>query len=234
MRREYFTLVAALPELPPLAHCEQLPISRIALDRRLGMLEEADRVQLARIEVLYFAAEQGVVVEPDANTVRHWQRELDAIDSPLLRERLRFRLEWQTLLAALRYRAEGRLEAQYFHGVGRWTQHIRRHWHEPTFGLEQALPALAPLFSLMQKGDAAGLELQLGQLLWRDLLFQERASGFAFEAVACFVLRFGLVERRIAADGRRAQQRFRALSDALLDNPQVQAAMRPVLEDTAG
>lgn len=231
MAMQYYTLVAALPELPPLAQCRQLPISRIALERRLSMLEDADREQLAVAQALYVGAQQAVVTEPDMNTVRHWQQQLAAVHCPRVQQRIALRLEWQTLLAALRYRVLGQLEPQQFYGVGRWTQHIRRHWHEPLFGLEQALPLLPTLAAPLLKGDAAEVEQRLAQWCWRDLMFHERSSGFGFAAVACFVLRFALAERHIAADGARALQRFHALGDALLAQPAVRAAMHSVLEE---
>ena len=55
MRRDrYYTLMAALPALEPLAAEERPPCSRVHLERLLGMLEPEDAQQLEALEGLMF------------------------------------------------------------------------------------------------------------------------------------------------------------------------------------
>lgn len=230
---DYYTLVTALPELPPLAKCKALPISRIALDKRLSMLSEADQQQLHQAETLYHQSTDFDHGLPDQSRIQQWQLGLAAIASDTLRERIQLKLEWQSLLAALRYRQHSRLPPEQFHGLGRWTQRIRRHWHEPLFALEHALPLLAELQPLLQQQQSAALERHLADWLWRDLLFTERSHAFAFEAVACFVLRWGLAENHLNSNADQAQQTFEQLTEQLLAMPAITDAIATAFEDPA-
>ena len=166
----YYTLVTALPDLPPLAKCKQLPISRIALERRLTMLDNEDRAQLKLVESLYyfdrvaFGDDQNASLS-DKKQVYQWQYQLGQIHSEAIRQCIRNRLEWQSLLAALRQRQQGEQGPELFFGLGRWTTRIRQHWHEPSFGLESALPLLNELQPLMQKGAAGEVEQQINHWL---------------------------------------------------------------------
>jgi len=88
----YYTLVTALPNLPALAKCKQLPISRIALDRRLTMLSDEDLLQLQLAEKLYHQSELSLENLPDKPLVLDWQRQLEKITSQPIQERIRLRL----------------------------------------------------------------------------------------------------------------------------------------------
>lgn len=227
----YYTLVTALPNLPPLAQCKQLPISRIALDRRLTMLSDEDQQQLQLAEKLYHQSDLSLQTLPDQTLVRDWQRQLNQLQSPEIRERIQLRLEWQTLLAALRYRQQGRIGPEHFSGFGRWTGQIRRRWHEPLFGLDAALPLFAELQPLLQKGHSGELDQQLNAWLWKDLLFVERSFQFTLETVICFVLRWGLAEKHIKSDANQALVSFQRMGEQLLDSPAITQHLKSAFEE---
>lgn len=228
---DYTTLVTALPYLSPLPKLQQLPISRIALERRLSMLSDEDRQQLQWAERLYHP-EEGVVSDlPDPVQVRDWQEQLERIESPLIRERITLRLEWRTLLAALRYRQQQRLEPEHFHGFGRWTAQIRRRWHDPLFGMEATLPFLAELQPLLTKGLSGELEQQLNAYLWQDLLLAERRALFTLDAVICFVLRWDLAEKHLRSDATQALDTFQQLTGTLLDAPGIRQSLESAFEE---
>jgi len=227
----YYTLVAALPDLPPLAQCRQLPISRIALDRRLTMLSDEDLLQLELAEKLYHLSELSLEDLPDKSRVLNWQYQLEKITSRPLRERIGLRLEWQTLLAALRYRQDGRISPENFYGFGRWTGLIRRNWHDPLFGLATAMPFLSKLEPLLNKSHSGELEYQLNTLLWNDLLFVERSFQFTLETVICFVLRWGLAEQQIKSDASLALASFKRMSEQLLDKPAITQHLKSAFEE---
>lgn len=227
----YYTLVTALPNLPPLEQCKQLPISRIALDRRLTMLSDEDLLQLQLAEKLYHQSELSLQNLPDKPLILEWQRQLEKIESEALRESISLRLEWQTLLAALRYRQEGRTGPENFHGFGRWTGLIRRNWHDPLFGLETALPFLSKLQPLLNKGQSGELERQLNGFLWKDLMFIERSFQFTLETVICFVLRWGLAEQHIKSDASLALESFKRMSEQLLGTPAITQHLESAFEE---
>lgn len=226
----YYTLVTALPNLPPLAECKQLPISRIALDKRLTMLSDNDLLQLQLAEKLYHQSELSLENLPDKPLVLNWQRQLEKITSQPVRERISLRLEWQTLLAALRYRREGH-SPESFYGYGRWTGLIRRNWHDPLFGLDTALPFLSKLQPLLNKGHSGELEYQLTNLLWKDLLFVERSFQFTLESVICFVLRWGLAEQHIKSDASLALDTFKRMSEQLLGTSAITKHLESAFEE---
>lgn len=227
----YYTLVTALPDLPPLAKCKQLPISRIALERRLTMLSDEDQQQLRLAERLYhFGSDQDQVLS-DQKLVYQWQSQLGKIQSSEIRQCIQTRLEWQSLLAALRQRQQADKGPEHFFGLGRWTTRIRQHWHEPAFGLETALPLLAELQPLMQKGAAGETEHRINNWLWNDLLRIERSHHFSIETVVCFVLRWGLAERQIQNDADQALEAFESMAETLISAPVIREHIASAFEE---
>lgn len=227
----YYTLVAALPVLPPLAKCKQLPISRIALERRLTMLEEEDSKQLRLAESLYHFARNPQPAMSDQKLVYQWQSQLEQIHSPVIRECIQLRLEWQSLMAAIRQRQQGDKGPEQFFGFGRWTTRIRQHWQEPTFGLEDAMPLLSKLQPAMQKGAAGEVEKQMNTWLWNNLFQIERSHGFQLETVICFVLRWGIAEKQIKNDAEQALEAFESMAEALISAPVIKDHIESAFEE---
>ncbi|MDF2181272.1 hypothetical protein [Neptuniibacter sp. CAU 1671] len=213
---QYLTLMTALPSLPSLEKATQLPLSRIALERRLSMLSPDDSQQLALIEQLYFPPLNRGWDQSDQAWVRQWQEAMDAVQSPVLLERLRYHFELRTLLAALRLRSASQGRISSFAGLGRWRGQIQRHWFEPRFGLDTLWPDAVRLCQAFEQQQSGLLEQMLNQLLWRDLWRCEQQHHFMFEAVVCFVLRWGLVERQIKNRAAPALTRFQAQTEQLM------------------
>lgn len=213
----YYTLITALPWLPDLEQCKQMPLSRIALDQRLTMLSDGDRQQLALIEQLYYPDEQQLRAMTDKEVVQQWADQLSHVQSEVLRQRILFHLELRTLLAALRNRSAGMENSALFFGMGRWLPRIRKHWFEPGFGLEEVCPQLQPLQRVLAKQDAMLVEQTLNQWLWRDLALSEKQHGFSFEALTCFVLRWGIAERHLNYDSDTALKEFNRANLQLLE-----------------
>ncbi|MFW1678728.1 hypothetical protein ACFVYJ_13235 [Pontibacter sp. JAM-7] len=213
---DYVTLINALPSLPTLDKCRQLPLSRIALERRLSMLSHHDSEQLALVEQLYFPHQGRAKQQSEQQLVQHWQQQLACIDSLQLQARVNYLLELWTLLAALRYRAAGQRSGEAFLGAGRWLGQIRRHWHESRFGLETLWPEVSGLCHAFDHAAPEQVERHLNRLLWQDLWRCEQQRLFDFDAVVCFVLRWGLAERQLSYQVQPALQRFQAHSCQLL------------------
>lgn len=213
---DYYTLITALPWLPDLDQCKQLPLSRIALEQRLTMLSEQDRQQLLRVESLYHPSDPALNELTDRALVSAWQAQLELVQSQPLRECVLYQMELRTLLAALRSRSSGLENPMHFFGLGRWLPRIRKHWFEPAFGLEDVYPPVKELQRLLSKDNPMLVERYLSQLLWRDLSHTEHEHHFTFETLACFVLRWGIAEQYIQHDGVLALERFNHSAAALL------------------
>lgn len=213
---EYYTLLTALPHLPKLDGAVTLPISRLSLESRLSMLEEADSYQLEIIEQLYFSDYKLLAGLADKEVVQAWQTALSQLDSDVMRTRISYQLEIRTLLAALRYREAGTQNPDHFVGFGRWHSFIKNHWFEPFFGLDEYQPQLQKLVRFLKDNKPGQAEKMLDQMLWQDLLFSEKQQGFSFDAVACYVLRWGLMSRLLSADPLAALSKFSDLTQSLL------------------
>ena len=220
---DYYTLITALPWLPELEQCRQLPLSRIALDQRLSMLSDVDKGQLQLVEMLYHPRASELEHLTDPEVVKRWKMTLQQVTSEEVRARIDYHLELRTLLAALRSRRSGLENASQFHGMGRWVPRIRKHWFEPLFGLEDVCPQLKQLERVLKKNEPMLLEKKLNQLLWQDLQLVERQDYFSFVAVACFVLRWGIAERHLQYCANEALGQFDQATATLLANCQLDA-----------
>ncbi|WP_156473642.1 DUF2764 family protein [Neptuniibacter marinus] len=214
---DYYTLMTALPWLPELEQCTQLPISRIALDRRLTMLSDEGSAQLANIEALFHPIIDHYIMLTDKDLIAQWKADMSKVESPVMLELINYQMELKTLLAALRCRAVGLDDPSQFHGAGRWVQLIKKHWFEPGFGLDRVCPQLLQLQRLMSKEKPMLVEQYYNQQLWTSLRQAEHSHHFSFEALACFVLRWAIAERCLRYDGDKAVDTFNKSRSVLLE-----------------
>lgn len=208
----YVTLVASLPALGDLFAAKATPISRLRLEQRLRGLEPADKALLD--EILDLLAWRRLAFErTDAEIVRRAGRLLPRLPSAALRRAVEHRLEMRTILSALRRRQRGEPApaADEPWGHGRWTRTIRRHWQEPGLGVERAYPWVLEAAAHVKGGDAIALESLLMREIWATTGRLATGHAFDFTTVALYMLRFQLVERRVAYDAEAATVRFRGL-----------------------
>jgi hypothetical protein len=206
---QYYMLVASLPPLPSLFTSQQTPISRLRLDRRLALLDPADRDELQAIETLMWWDRLPLDMT-DAAILDRANRVLPDIRSDLLRDVVSWRLELRTVVAALRRRAAGRPAPAPGErwGHGRWVRHIERHWAAQDFGIGGALPWLATFQRLLDAGDTLAFERELLGTSWRYMTHAAGTHFFSFEAVAMYVLRWDIIARWTGYDHERARTRF--------------------------
>ena len=210
----YTLLLTSLPALPPSFAAAYNPISRIQLDRRLQLLQEQDREQLARIEALTDWGQLGLH-DDDAALATAARHGLQEIDSEPLRELVLWRLELRTAVAALRRRARGEAApGPGPWGVGRWCDHIVRHWGEADLGLGRVFPWLGEASRLLASGDSLALERLLLGAVWDHIGRAADGHHFDFEAVVVYVLRWDISARWAGHDSSIAHKRF----DALVQN----------------
>ncbi|TVQ68756.1 MAG: DUF2764 family protein [Oceanospirillales bacterium] len=227
---DYYTLVTCLPWLPEqMEKCTQLPLSRIALNRRLTLLNAEDQQSLAIAEALYHPSV--TKVQPDRERVQQWQKQIAELPSLVLQDLVTQRLEVQTLLAALRYRKRPNTSAEHFYGYGRLTEWIKSHWKEPLFGLETQIEPLEQWGELFNHEHTGDLQHQMDRYFWQQLLAVERSHHFTIETVVSFVLRWGIAERRLKSDADAALVDFQTLSDTLLHSSGIQQQLNSLFED---
>ncbi|RDH82171.1 MAG: hypothetical protein DIZ78_17305 [endosymbiont of Escarpia spicata] len=213
-RDAYITLITSLPYAGELFAVSQTPISRIQLEARLSFLTPEDATQLQAIEGLLWWSSHSHEAS-DAEIAVKTKRLLGELENEWLRQLIRQRMEFRTLVAALRRRRRGEsaadLNADW--GFGRWLGVIHRNWSEPGFSLERAFPWVLEANRLLREEDHLGLERLLLGEQWRTLDQQGEGHYFDFEAVVAYVLKWGIMERWSSYHGEGAVRRFENVLD---------------------
>ena len=211
----YYDLVASLPHLPHFERAERLPITRLRLDQRLRLLKPAHADQLARAQSLVRWRLDPLLGRTDAAQAAEYVALMHAPMEQPLREYVAFRMDQQTLLAALRRKRDnlGLPEGAARWGVGPWVRHIRIHWDQPDFRLAHLYPWLPQARDLLADGDARGLERLLMDVAWRWLDRCAEQNVFGFEAVFCYAFKWDILRAWLACDAQKGKTRFTELID---------------------
>jgi hypothetical protein len=211
----YYDLIASLPHLPHFERAQRLPITQLRLRQRLARLNPAHAEQLRRALTLIRWRPERVLGRTDAETAAEFAELMhSALETPL-REYVAFRLEQQTLLAALRRKQDGLglPEGTNSWGVGPRVPHIRRHWDAPEFSLGYIYPWLPQARERLAAGDAPELERLLMDAAWRWLARCAERNMFGFEAVIAFVFQWDILHAWLAGNVDQAQVRFTEMID---------------------
>ena len=205
----YAMLMTSLPHHGPLFGAKQTPLSRLKLEQRLRVLEEADTVQLQLIEKLLLWGHQPMGVT-DEDIVVQARQQVPQIENELLRSIVESTLEVRTFVAALRRRhrdAPAPRPGEIW-GYGRWVNQIQRSWTEIAFGLQGAFPWLLEANRLLQQNDAVALERLLLDHAWDTLGRASEGHYFDFEAVVIYLLRWTIISRWTHYNRVAAAKRF--------------------------
>jgi hypothetical protein len=205
----YVMLISSLPYHGPLFGAHQTPLSRLRLNSRLRILEEADAQALQDLSSVLHWIHQNMSVT-DAELIERATRFEAAWGEGFLSDVLRFRMEMRTLYTALRRRRRGETTPPVGQrwGYGRWVRHIERYWNEPGFRLQQVYPWINEAERLIESRDSLALERLLLGIVWSYLTRISEGHEFDFEAVVIYVLRWDLIARWSSYDGARAVKRF--------------------------
>jgi hypothetical protein len=205
----YAMLISSLPYHGALFGARRAPLSRIRLRQRQRLLDEPDRACLRVVADLLEWSRHGME-HSDADIIALARAALPEMDNAFARDLVVWRLELRTVVAALRRRQRGEAapSGRDGWGYGRWLGHIRRHWSEPQFRLERVYPWLAEARTLLEAGDALGLERLLLNAVWEHLDRVAEGHHFDFEAVLIYSMRWDLVARWTAYRGDEAAARF--------------------------
>lgn len=215
MAGQYITLVASLPYLPPFERAERSPITRLRLEQRLHILEPEDARQLALAEAL--ASWRLSVAKPktDKEIVLRCRAALQEISQPTLREFVEFRIDQQTILAALRQRNNVfAFESSFLeqvNGVSRWTSTIASNWDHPDFKLATVYPWIPEARKYLEINDALALDNLMMRVIWQQLSRIAESNRFGFEAVFAFVFKWDILQAWLARDAGKAKSRFQEL-----------------------
>jgi hypothetical protein len=211
----YAMLISSLPYHGVLFGARQTPLSRIRLQQRLNLLEPADVACLRAVAELLDWSHLGRE-RRDAEIIARARTVIPTLCNAFVRDLVVWRLELRTVVAALRRRERGQAAppAHEPWGYGRWLAQLRRHWSEPHFRLERAFPWLPEAKTLLESGDALGLERLLIGTVWEHLERLADGHHFDFEAVLLYTQRWDLIDRWTGYSGEAAVARFDEMVEA--------------------
>ncbi|MGZ8238781.1 MAG: DUF2764 family protein [Methylobacter sp.] len=215
--KDYYTVVASFPHLPYFADVERLPLSRLRLEQRLRMLDADETRQILQAEFLagwrLSAGKRG----SGGKIAAQYKSALQSITQPALREFVEYRLDIQTVLAALRLRQAGRDLKQYdgIWGVGRWVKHIEAHWDATDFRLSTVFPWVLEAGNCLAAVDATALDRLLMDTVWRKLSRMGDITPFGFETIIAFVFKWDILQAWLMRDAGAAKQRFQIMIEEI-------------------
>jgi len=207
--RQYIDLLSSLPYLAnPFVH-RRPPISEVQLEKRLNMLEDEDRkivTNLARI--VYWGRLE--LNDSDEAIVQDAQRLTRNFHPSDMREWLFWRMDFRTVVAALRRRHAGQdaPATNTLWGYGDYVRQIERHWSHPSFHLENRFPWLEEARTLLEADDSFGLERLLLSAVWDYFSRQVPNVPFSLSAVWQYLIKWDLVKRWCSYDTEQAKSRF--------------------------
>ena len=204
----YYMLISSLPPLPPSFEVDRLPITAERLQDRLRMLESEDARDIGQmIEILRWSRQ---FEEPnDTVVVQRYAELMQGVTNQLVREVLTLGMDVRMITTALRRRRRGLGPPTI--GIGRWLEHIRRHFNRPDLGLGHVFPRIAEYERLLEQGDVLNLHRGLLQATWAYLKRRADDYYFSFEAVVLYVARWNIIRQWQELQAERGRPIFEAL-----------------------
>jgi hypothetical protein len=217
-RRTYYTLVTSLPPLPHFERAERLPITRYRLDQRLRMLDTEDAGQLARAEALIGWRPERPFGKGDDETAHQYRALMDQPLHPALAEFVNFRMDQQTIIAALRRRRSkiALPSGGQRWGAGRWVRWIEQHWDDPDFRFGSIVPWVPEVQDYLEAGEAVPLERLLMNVAWQRLNRIAGTDLFGFEAVIGYVFKWDILKNWLAQNGEAGKKQFQKLIEEVM------------------
>lgn len=211
----YYDLVASLPYLPHFERADRLPITRLRLRQRLGRLTPAHADQLLRVRSMIRWRPETWRATTDAAGARDYEALMSSPLDPTLEDYVAFRMDQQTLVAALRRKRDGAAapESGLRWGVGPRVHDVQTRWDAPDFGLSHVYPWLPQARDLLASGDARGFERLSMNVVWRWLDRCAEWQPFGFEAVFAYAFKWDLLQAWLACDADKGKTRFKDLID---------------------
>ncbi|MGZ8239455.1 MAG: DUF2764 family protein [Methylobacter sp.] len=215
--KDYYTVVASFPHLPYFAEAERLPLSRLRLEQRLRMLDADETRQIFQAEFLVGWRLPAGKLGSGGKITAQYKTALQSMGQPALREFVEYRMDIQTVVAALRLRQAGRDPQQYpgIWGVGRWVKHIEANWDATDFRLSTVFPWVLEAGNCLAAVDATALDRLLMDTVWRKLSRMGDMSPFGFEAITAFVFKWDILQAWLMRDAGAAKQRFKIMIEEI-------------------
>jgi len=202
--RIYYTLIASLPNLPPHFDVERTPITRPRLQERLRLLHPHDAAVIEQV-TSFLAWDRQPLDRSDEEVIATYDKLMDEISNPLLRELVKGRMDSRTIVSGLRRRRAGQGPPP---GVGQWVDHIRRNFHEPEFNLHGRYPWIGQLDRLLAEVDPMGAQRLLFETNYRQWSRMAERYTFSFETIILYLARWEIIDRWTSRNAAAGRERF--------------------------
>lgn len=210
----YTGLIASLPNLmDPFMH-RHPPISRVQLFKRMNMLDYDDSqvtIELAKVflwsEIGAGETEQAALDPP---LLKRAERLIDQLEQNDIRAWLVWRMEFRSIVAALRYRHNGedsppKQRPWCYRSI---VQLLEQNWNKADFGLSSRFHWIAQANTLLESGESAELERLLLSACWRYYQAQNPDVEYGLSHVWLYISRWDLVSRWCSYDEEKAEMIF--------------------------
>ena len=204
LQRSYYTLIASLPHLPPHFDVDRTPITRPRLTERLRLLHEKDQRVIDQVSS-FLAWDRQPLDRTDEEVIARYDELMKNVSNPVVRELINNRIDFRTIISALRRRRAGTSPPQ---GVGQWVDHIRRNWSHPDFNLAGRYPWIGEMQRLMGEGQARQAQRLLFSVAYRTWSQMAERYTFTFETVILYMARWEIIDRWTSQDADAGRQRF--------------------------
>ncbi|MCP4396937.1 MAG: hypothetical protein GY801_06515 [bacterium] len=220
-QESYYTLVASLPWLPPFERAERLPISEKRLTERMQMLTPQDAVVIARL-IAFWEWRRHPTERTDAEMVERYQKMMEVITHPILRELVSFSIDQRTIMVALRRRHRGMPAPNPGDpwGVGRWVSYIEKHWDDADLKLGKIHPWIPQARAYLEQGDSLALERFLMNQLWNRIDRSIQGHDFRFGSVLAYLFKWRLLQQWLSHDVEAAKVQFEGLVSEVMNEHQ--------------
>lgn len=203
----YYMLIASLPHMPRSFEVEQLPISRIRLEQRLALLNDRDRAVVEQMQSFLHWDRQHPE-RTDTEVQAEFDRLMNSVANPLVREIISHRMDVRTITSGLRRR---RLDLEPPDAVGRYVEHICRHWSHPNFRLAREHPWISTFRQHLEANEPRQAERQLLLATWNRWVQLADDFYFSFETILLYLARWEIVDRWTRLNETQGRQRFESL-----------------------
>jgi hypothetical protein len=217
-QRIYYTLVTSLPPLSHFERAERLPITPERLDQRLRMLDPEDAHQLSRARALIGWRPERPISKTDEEMAKQYRVLLAQPTHPALAEFVSFRMDQQTVLAALRRKraGEGLPSGGQGWAAGRWVRWIEGHWDDPDFRFGSVVPWVPEARGYLESGEAVPLERLMMNVAWQRLNRIADRDLFGFEAVMAYVFKWDILRNWLAQNAEDGKKEFQKLIEEVM------------------
>lgn len=149
-----------------------------------------------------------------------YQKLVESIDNPVIKEMINLRIDIRTIVVALRRRYRGlpAPKSGELWGVGCWVQHIERHWDDQNLKLASVFPWIPQVREYLENGDSLELErLQMNQV-WDGMDRLTDKNYFGIDVILSYLFKWDMMQRWLANNVDAAITRFDELvSEAIND-----------------